>query len=54
MAEVLCEIALRWLALGITDGKSKLVLVPSGNKPLSEPIVTQIYIAIQRHYATVS
>ena len=27
-------------------------LVPSGNKPLPEPILTQIYVAIWRHQAT--
>ena len=25
-------------------------LVPSGNKPLPEPMLTQIYVAIWRHY----
>ena len=25
------------------------VLVPSGNKPLPEPMLTQIYVAIRRH-----
>ena len=29
-------------------------LVPSGNKPLLEPILIQIYVAIWRHYATMS
>ena len=24
-------------------------LVPSGNKPLSEPMLTQLYVAIWRH-----
>ena len=29
-------------------------LVPSGNKPLPEPMLTQIYVAIWRHQATMS
>ena len=29
-------------------------LVPSGNKPSPEPMLTQIYVAIWRHYTTVS
>ena len=29
-------------------------LVPSGNKPLSEPMLTKIYVAIWRHQATMS
>ena len=28
--------------------------VPSGNKPLPEPVLTQIYFAIWRHQATMS
>ena len=27
-------------------------MVPSGNKPLSEPILTQFYVVIWRHWAT--
>ena len=29
-------------------------LVPSGNKPLPEPMLTQIYVAIWHHQATMS
>ena len=29
-------------------------LVPSGNKPLAEPMLTQIYVSIWRHRATMS
>ena len=29
-------------------------LVPSGNKPLAEPMLTQIYVAIRHHQATMS
>ena len=40
-----CKIALRWIPLDLTDDKSTLVqvmngLVPSGNKPLPEPMLT--------------
>ena len=39
----------------LTEDKSPLVevmaLVLSGNKPLPEPMLTQIYVAIWRHYA---
>ena len=28
--------------------------VPAGNKPLPEPMLTQIYIAIWHHYTTMS
>ena len=41
------EIALRWMPLDLTDDKS--ILVPSGNKPLPEPMLTQIYVAKWRH-----
>ena len=48
------EIALRWMQQGLTDDKSTLVQVvawcrPSGNKPLPEPKLTQIYVAKWRH-----
>ena len=37
----------------LTDDKSNIGsgngLVPSGNKPLPEPMLTQIYVAIWRH-----
>ena len=29
-------------------------LVPLGKKQLSEPILTQVYVAIWRHYAAMS
>ena len=53
------EIALRWMPLDLTDDKSTLVqvingLVPSGNKPLPEPMLTQISVAIWQHKATMS
>ena len=45
--------------LDLTDDKSTLVqvingLVPSGNQPLPEPMLTQISVAIWRHQATTS
>ena len=36
------EVALRWLPQNLT-------LVPSGTKPLPEPMLTQISVAIWRH-----
>ena len=51
-----CEIALMWVSLDFPDDQSTLVqvmaLVPSGNKPLPEPMLTQIYVAIWCHSAT--
>ena len=50
------EIALRkmpqniWWEICIASGKG---LVPSGNKPLPEPMLTQIYAIIWRHWATI-
>ena len=51
-----CKTAPRWMQLDLTDDKSTLVrvlafigLVPSGNKPLHEPMLNQIYIAIWCH-----
>ena len=44
-----CQIALRWIPRTLTTEKSTLVcngLMLSGNKPLPEPILTQIYVAI--------
>ena len=29
-------------------------LVPSSNKPLTDPMLTPAYVAIWRHYATIS
>ena len=40
----------RW-SVNIGSGNG---LVPSGNKPLPEPMVTQICVAIWRHWATMS
>ena len=41
------------MLMDLTDGKSYIGsgngLVPSGNKPLPEPMLTQIFIAIWRH-----
>ena len=37
-----------WLDV-ISSGKC---LIPSGNKPLPEPLLTKIYVAIWRLYAT--
>ena len=38
-----------WVNIGSGKG-----LVLSGSKPLPETMLTQIYIAIWRHYATIS
>ena len=55
---IFCEIHLRWFALDLTDDKSTLVQVMAwcrgneslsdGTKPLSEPMLTQIYVVIWR------
>ena len=54
----LWEIALRRMPQDLTGDKSTLVqengLVSSGNKPLPEPMLTQIYVAIWRHWTTMS
>ena len=39
-----CEIAFTWMSLDFTDNKA--TVMPSGTKPLSEPVLTQIYVAI--------
>ena len=53
VAEIsLCEIALRWIPLDLADDVnigSGNGLVPWGNKPLPEPMLTQIYVAKWRH-----
>ena len=54
VAEVsLYEIALRWMPLDLTDDKSNIGsgngLVPSGNKPLPKPMLTQFLVAMWRH-----
>ena len=47
------EIAFRWMPLDLTDDKSNIGLgnglVPSGNNPLPEPMLTQIFVAKWRH-----
>ena len=50
-----CEIAFRLMSLDRTNDKSSgNGLVPSGSKPLSEPMLSQFYVAIRRHEATMS
>ena len=44
-------IGLPWWWVSISSGN---VLVPSGNKPLPEPMLTQISVAIWHHQATIS
>ena len=46
-----CEIAIRWMQLDLADVniRSGDGLVPSGNKPLPEPILTKIYVAKWHH-----
>ena len=46
-----CEIVLRWMSLDLTDDKSTLVQVMAGTKPLPEPMLTQIYVALLCHQA---
>ena len=44
-----CEIVLIWMSLDFTDDVnigSSNGLVPSGSKPLPQPILTQISVAI--------
>ena len=44
-----CEVALMWMSLDFTGSVnigSGNGLVPSGNKPLPEPMLNQIYVAI--------
>ena len=51
VAEVSYKIALRWMPLDLTDDVigSGNGLVLSGNKPLPEPMLTQIFVAKWRH-----
>ena len=42
------------MLLNITDEKSTLVMVSSGNKPLPEPVLTQSYVTMWHHLATMS
>ena len=48
-----CEIALIWMSLGLHWSSVNIGsgngLVPSGNKPLPEPMLTHIFVAIWRH-----
>ena len=44
-------IGLHWWLVNIGSGNG---LVPSGNKSLTEPMLTQISVAIWRHWATMS
>ena len=46
-----CEIVLIWMSLDLTDDKSTLVQVMPGTKPLPEPMLTQIYVALLCHQA---
>ena len=50
---IYCEIALVWMSLGFhwwaVNNGSDNGLVPSGNKSLPEPMLTQIFVAIWRH-----
>ena len=43
-----CEIALIWMSLDFVIGSGN-GLVSSGNKPLPEPMLTQISVGIWRH-----
>ena len=48
-----CEISLRWMSLTLTEDKLTSVkdngLVPSGNRRLPVPVLTQIYVAMRSH-----
>ena len=53
-----CDIDIRWMTSNTFDNNSILVqvracFVPSKNKPLPEPKLTKIYIAICRQWATI-
>ena len=52
------EITLRWLSLYLTGEMSQIGsgngLVPPGNKPLPEPMLTQNCVAKWRHWVTIS
>ena len=45
---IFCKIALRWMLLDLTDGKSTLAtvlgLVPDDAKPLPEPMLIQLFL----------
>ena len=48
-----CEIALIWMSMDFPDDHVNIGsghgLVPSGNMPLPEPVLTQISVAIWSH-----
>ena len=51
---ITCEIALSLMSVDLTDDKKVNIgsgngLVPTGNKPLLDPMLTQISVAILRH-----
>ena len=50
---IFCEIALRWMPQGLTNDKSTkdqvIGLVPPGNKPLPEPMLTNFSDAMWQH-----
>ena len=48
---IFCKIALWWMSLDLTNGSGN-GLEPSGNKPLPEPMVTQITDAYMRRSAS--
>ena len=52
------EIGLSWVPQNPIDDQVNIGagngLVPSGNEPLSEPMLTKIYVIIWRHKATMS
>ena len=51
--DISSEIALKWTLLGLSDDQVNIGsgngLVPSGNKPLPEPMLTKVPAAIWRH-----
>ena len=47
---IACEIALIWISLDLTGDQP--TSVPDGTKPLPGPMLTEIYVAIWRHYAS--
>ena len=53
---IACEITLGWMSQDLTDNLvnncSGNGLVPWGNKPSAEPMLTHIYVSICSHYAT--
>ena len=52
-----CEIAIKWMSLDLTNKVnigSGNGLVPSGNKPLPDPMLIQFHVAKWPHQATLS